>query len=61
MDYLSAKEVADKWNITIRQIQKLCATGRIEGAMRLGDGKIWLIPKNAEKPTDGRRNNINKK
>lgn len=61
MDYLSAKEVADKWNITIRQIQKLCATGRIEGAMRLGDGKIWLIPKNAEKPTDGRRNNIDKK
>jgi len=48
--YLSVKEVADKWGINIRQVQKLCAAGRIVGAKRLGDGKVWLIPENADKP-----------
>lgn len=61
MEYLSAKEAAEKWNITIRQVQKLCATGRIEGAKRLGDGKVWIIPKGAEKPVDGRTNKSEKK
>lgn len=50
MKYLSAKEVSTKWRITIRQVQKLCATDRIIGVKRLGDGKVWLIPQNAEKP-----------
>lgn len=54
MKYLSVKEIADKWGITTRQVQKLCATGRIMEAKRLGDGKVWLIPENADKPKDGR-------
>jgi len=53
MEYLSAKDIADKWNITIRQVQKLCAEGRIENAKRVS--RIWLIPQNAEKPSDLRR------
>lgn len=61
MEYLSAKEAADKWNITIRQVQKLCAAGRIDGAMRLGSGKVWIIPKEANKPLDGRKNSYGKK
>lgn len=52
MEYLSAKEIAKKWNITTRQVQKLCATGRIPEAKRLGDGKVWLVPDNAKKPPD---------
>lgn len=60
MDYISAKEAAKKWNITLRQVQKLCSSGRVEGAQRLGDGKVWIIPKDAEKPLDGRTREANK-
>lgn len=53
MEYLSVKDIADKWNITIRQVQKLCADGRIVNAKRVS--RIWLIPQDAEKPADLRR------
>ncbi|HZK61596.1 MAG TPA: DNA-binding protein [Anaerovoracaceae bacterium] len=55
MEYLSVKDIADKWNITIRQVQKLCADGRIVNAKRVS--RIWLIPQDAEKPADLRRKN----
>ena len=54
MDYLSAKETAEKWNISRRRVQKLCVEGRIPGAFKLSD--VWVIPKDAEKPADRRKN-----
>lgn len=53
MDYLSAKEVAQKWNISRRRVQLLCEEGRIEGAFKLSD--VWVIPKDAVKPADRRK------
>ena len=53
MEYTSVKEIAIKWNLTVRQVQKLCAEGRIANAMRIS--RIWLIPINAEKPLDLRK------
>lgn len=55
MEYMSAKDASEKWKITIRQVQKLCASGRIMGAKRLGGGKIWMIPADSDKPFDGRK------
>lgn len=52
MNGMTAKEVAEKWNITPRQVQLLCAKGRISGAVRFGNA--WVIPSNAKKPKDGR-------
>ena len=52
-DYISVKEAAGKWGISERRIQKLCGEKRIEGVVRFGHA--WAIPKNAEKPVDGRR------
>ena len=52
MNYLSIKQTAERWGITPRRIQVLCAQGRIEGAMRIG--KVWAIPDNVEKPKDER-------
>ena len=52
MDYTSAKEAAQKWGITQRRVAVLCSENRIEGATVIGN--MWLIPKDAEKPTDGR-------
>lgn len=52
MEYMTAKEAAEKWGITVRQIQSGCEHGRIEGAIRMG--YMWLIPKDSPKPIDGR-------
>ena len=52
MEYLKIDEVAQKWGIGIRRAQTLCASGKIEGAVRYG--RDWMIPKNAKKPPDGR-------
>lgn len=52
-EYISAKEAAEKWGISERRIQKLCEEKRIDGVVRFGH--VWAIPKNAEKPKDGRR------
>ena len=51
-DYLTIKEVAEKWELTPRRIQKMCADGAIPGAIKFG--RDWAVPKDAEKPKDGR-------
>ena len=53
MEYLSIKETAEKWGITPRQVQILCKNNRIIGATRMS--RIWIIPENAEKPTNDKR------
>ena len=53
MEYMSCAEAADKWGISERRVQKLCEGNRIPGVSKLGF--MWLIPKDAEKPSDGRR------
>lgn len=52
MDYLTLKEVSEKWGISSRQINYYCAAVRIPGAIKMAT--IWLIPKTAEKPIDER-------
>ena len=49
---MTAKEAAEKWAITARRVQVLCAQGKIPGAVRFG--VTWAIPKDAVKPKDGR-------
>lgn len=52
MKYLSAKEVAEKWGIGERRVQRLCNQDRISGVIRIGT--TWGIPDDAEKPKDQR-------
>ncbi len=52
-DYMTVQEAAKKWEISDRRIQKLCEENRIPGVVRLS--RVWLIPKDAEKPADARR------
>ena len=54
MDYMTLKEVAEKWVVTPRRVNCYCAGGRIPGAVKMTG--VWLIPKTAEKPIDGRTN-----
>ncbi|MGL6200398.1 MAG: helix-turn-helix domain-containing protein [Lachnospiraceae bacterium] len=52
MNGITTKEAAEKWGITPRQVQLLCAKGRISGAVRFGNA--WVIPSDAKKPKDRR-------
>ena len=50
--YITASEAGKKWGISERRVQKLCEENRIPGVTKIG--YMWVIPKEAEKPTDGR-------
>jgi len=52
MEYISAPEAAEKWGISERRVQKLCKENRIPGVAKFSH--LWLIPKDAKKPVDGR-------
>ena len=52
MEYLSIKQISEKWGISVRRIQTLCSDGRIHGAQKIGYS--WIIPLDAEKPKDER-------
>jgi len=52
LSFISAKEAAEKWNISQRRVSILCSENRIDGAMMVGN--MWIIPSNAEKPIDKR-------
>jgi len=52
MSYLSIRQTAERWGISPRRIQVLCAENRIPGALRIGYS--WAIPANAAKPKDER-------
>ena len=52
MDYMSTNQASELWSITQRRIAILCEQERISGAVKIG--KTWMIPKNAQKPEDGR-------
>ena len=52
MDFMTTREAAKKWKVTVRCVQKFLSQGRIAGAIRLG--RSWAIPSEAEKPTDER-------
>lgn len=54
-EYMTVKEAAAKWGISERRIQILCSENRIAGVIHLS--RVWLIPKNAEKPADKRKKN----
>lgn len=52
MEYLSIRQISEKWGISVRRIQVLCSEGRISGATKIGF--YWAIPVDAEKPSDER-------
>jgi len=52
MEYMTVKEAAEGWGISVRRIQFLCANDKVPGAVR--HGKSWAIPRDAQKPRDSR-------
>lgn len=52
MEYMCAREAADKWGISQRRVAVLCSENRVEHAQMIGN--MWIIPADAEKPLDAR-------
>lgn len=45
--YTIIKEVAAKWNITVRQVHNNCKKGFISGVQKIGTN--WLIPEDTQR------------
>ena len=54
MDYITVRQAAEKWYISVRRVQTLLKNNRIPGAIQ--PARDWLIPKGAVKPRDTRGN-----
>ena len=50
--FITVKEASEKWKVSLRTVQALCAEGKIEGASKMAN--VWIIPEDAEYPGDGR-------
>lgn len=50
--YLTTKEIAHKWRVSVAWVSVLCKQGRVEGSVR--NENRWYIPENAQKPEDKR-------
>ncbi|MUP48332.1 DNA-binding protein [Veillonellaceae bacterium M2-8] len=57
MGYMTPSQAAEKWEISQRRVQILCAQNRIDGVFKLGEN--WAIPDDAQKPNDKRRKGKN--
>lgn len=53
MELVTTSEMSKKWHISRRRIATLCKEGRILGSVLKGN--VWLIPEDAVKPSDARR------
>lgn len=52
MEYMTIRQAAEKWGVSVRWAETIVKNGRIDGAVR--PSRDWLIPACAEKPIDPR-------
>ena len=48
MEFITVKEAAEKWGVSVRRVQILCSQDRVKGAYRFG--KSYMIPAEAILP-----------
>jgi len=48
MDYISVKEAAGCWGVTVRRVQQYCKDGLLPGATKVGN--TWMVTKEAKMP-----------
>ena len=53
MNLITVKEASLKWNVSERQVQKLCNEGKIKGVSKFG--KSWMIPITALLPSQSKK------
>lgn len=52
MEFITIEQASEKWGISHRRIQVLCAEGRIAGVVKFG--RALAIPVASEKPNNAR-------
>jgi hypothetical protein len=52
MEWMTIKEAAKLWGLSVRRATILCTNGKVDGAQKLGS--FWVVPKGIAKPIDGR-------
>ena len=52
---MTAQEATEKWEVSLRWVQRLCKDNRVDGVINVN--RVWLIPKEAKKPADARFKN----
>lgn len=57
MDYISTRKAVLNWGVSSRRVQELCRENKIKNARKLG--REWLIPKEANFPSDSRKKTFN--
>ena len=50
--YATVNEIAERWEISPRTVQIMCAEGKIDGVTKFG--RSWAIPNDTERPKDNR-------
>ena len=58
MEFMSAREAADKSGISQRRVAVLCSEQRIKDVTMVGN--MWIIPSSSEKPTYARSSRYNR-
>ena len=53
MNFVPSSVKAEEWGITQRRVAILCKEGRVPGAELIGNR--WLLPTDAKKPEDPRK------
>ncbi|MEG1579245.1 MAG: hypothetical protein RR336_10810, partial [Oscillospiraceae bacterium] len=48
MEYITAKQAAESWQVSVRWVQICCKSGAVAGAQH--HGREWMIPAGAGKP-----------
>lgn len=46
-EYMTAQEAAEKWNVSLRWVQRLYKENHIDDVVRLS--RMWHIPKDAKR------------
>ena len=59
MQYYAVAIIAKKWQLSERSVRNYCVQGRVPGAIL--EGKRWLIPEGAEKPTRASRQSTHRR
>lgn len=56
MDYISIKQLSEKWGISTQRIQNLCRDERIPSTTRIAN--TWAVPADAHEPKATRMKNM---
>jgi len=53
MEAMTIPQAAKRWEMSQSSVRQAVRAGRVQGAYKVA--RDWLIPKDAEKPKDGRK------